>query len=97
MPTDVEDILSAARALPKGKQIEILRRLLESLAGGASELEAASLRFWASRTIEDLAEEHGTPTITDIHTLAFPEWPVDDRVDDMIAYLREQRYADRGA
>jgi hypothetical protein len=97
MPTDVEDVLSAAHALPKDKQIELLRRLLDSLTSGPDGLDAASLRFWAPRSLEDLAAERGTPIVADIRALALPDWPADESADEVIEYLREQRHADRRA
>jgi hypothetical protein len=70
---DVEDILSAARSLPPYAQLEILRRLAESLAGAFSPLDAVSDAFWAPRTIEELAAERGTPVVTDLRALALPD------------------------
>ncbi|HEV2238572.1 MAG TPA: hypothetical protein VGR57_18080 [Ktedonobacterales bacterium] len=97
MPTNVEDVLSAAHALPRDQQIELLRRLLDSLTSGPDGLDAASLRFWAPRSLEELATERDTPIVADIRTLALLNWPADESADDVIAYLRDQRHADRGA
>ena len=96
MPSDIEDVLTAAHALPKDKQIEILHRLLDSLTSGPDGLDAASLRFWAPRSLEELATERDTPIVADIRTLALLDWPADESADDVIGYLREQRHADRG-
>jgi hypothetical protein len=89
--------VSAAHALPRDKQLEIVRRLLNSLVGGSTGPETDGSSFWALRTIEELARERGTPIIADVRRLALPDWPADESADDLIDYLREQRHADRGA
>src|SRR5262249_25048311 len=97
MTTAVEDILAAVRSLTPSEQIEVLRGLAESLAGIVSPLETAAAEFWAPRTLAALAAEHALPLVTDIRALALPDWPADESVDDVIAAVRAQRRADRGA
>lgn len=97
MTTEAEDILAAARSLPPGEQLEVLRGLAESLAGTYRLLEATAAAFWAPRTLDELAAERHVPVVTDIRALALPDWPEDESADDMIAFVREQRHADRGA
>jgi hypothetical protein len=97
MTSDVEDILAAARSLPPQEQLEVLCGLAESLAGASSALEAAAAGFWVPRSLDELAAERHIPIIVDIGALALPDWPDDESVDDLLAYVREQRRADRKA
>ena len=96
MTSDVEDILAAARSLPPREQLEVLRGLAQSLAGVYVPLEDAAATFWSSRPLDELAAERHIPIITDIHTLALPDWPKDESADDLIAFVHEQRDADLG-
>ncbi len=97
MTSDVEDILAAARSLPPREQLEVLRGLAESLAATYPPLEVAAAAFWALRSLDELAEERHIPVITDIRALALSDWPEDESADEVIAFVREQRHADRGA
>jgi hypothetical protein len=96
MTSDVEEILAAARSLPSQDQLEVLRRLAESLTGAYPPLEGAAAEFWTPRSLEELAAERHFPVVTDIRAPALPDWPEDEDADDVITYLREQRHADRG-
>ncbi len=96
MTTDVRDILEAARALPIDEQIELLQGLAQSLAQAFSPLAHATAEFWSHRSIEDIAREQHTPTVTDLRALAMPDWPPEEAADDLISYVRDQRCADRG-
>ena len=95
MATDVEDILSAVRRLPLQEQQEVLRRLTESLITARSSLDRAASTFWTERSIDELAREQQVAPVTDIHTLALPDWPDDESADDLIDYIYAQRHADR--
>lgn len=97
MASDVEDILAAVRGLPPQDQREILRRLAESLATTNSPIDLAANDFWSARTVDELAREQRVAPVTDIRTLALPEWPDDESADDLIAYIYAQRHADRKA
>jgi hypothetical protein len=95
MTTEVEDILAAARSLPRAQQLEVLRRLAESLSGTDAALEAAALGFWASRSLDELAEGQPIAVGADLRTLAMLAWPDEESTDDFIAFVRGQRHADR--
>jgi hypothetical protein len=95
MTTEVEDILAAARSLPRAQQLEVLRRLAESLSGTDAALEAAALGFCASRSLDELAEGQPIAVGTDLRTLAMPDCPDEESTDDFIAFVHGQRHADR--
>ncbi len=95
MASDVEDILAAVRSLPPQEQREILRRLAESLAATSSPIDQAANDFWSMRSVDELAQEQRVAPVTDIRTLALPDWPDDESADDIIAYIYGQRHADR--
>jgi hypothetical protein len=95
MSVDARQILEAARALPPEDQLEILQGLAQSLARSLSPLTSASATFWDGPTIEELAREQHVAAVTDIGALASPAWPDDESTDDFIAYIYEQRSADR--
>jgi broad specificity phosphatase PhoE len=95
MATDVEDILAAARSLPRAQQLEVLRRLAESLSGTDDALEAAALGFWAFRSLDELAEGQPIAVGADVRTLAMADWPDEESTDDFIAFVHDQRHADR--
>jgi hypothetical protein len=96
MSSAVEDILASARSLPPQEQLEVLRRLAESLVGIYSTLESAAAGFWFPRSLDELAEAQHVPIITDIRALALSDWLEDESADDIIGYTREQRHADHG-
>jgi hypothetical protein len=95
MGTNVHDVLEAARSLPAHEQLEILQGLAQSLAQAFSPLDSASAAFWQQRSLDTIATEHAIPVITDIRDLAIADWPDDEAPDDLIAYLRTSRGADR--
>lgn len=97
MTSDVEDILAAVRGLPPREQQEVLRRLTESLAATSSPVDLAANDFWSMRSVDELAQEQQVAPVTDIQVLALPDWPEDESVDDLIAYIYGQRHADRKA
>ncbi len=97
MTTDVQDILKAARALPAQGQLELLQGLVQSLAQSLSPLANTSGAFWRAPSIEELASERHVGPVTDVRTLAMPDWPADEAADDLIGFVREQRRADRTA
>ena len=97
MTIDVEEILEAVRSLPPTKQLEVLQSLARSLGESLSPLAEASADFWAGRSIEELAAEQGVRVARDLGELAMPDWPADETADDLIAYIRSQREADRKA
>ena len=45
--------------------------------------------------MDELAREQQVAPVTDIHTLALPDWPDDESADDLIDYIYAQRHADR--
>lgn len=94
---DVNEILEAARSLPPAEQLAVLQRLAHSLSASWSPLVGSSADFWAQRSIEDLAVNQGVPETSSVGDLGMPEWPADETADDVIAYMRAQRAADRGA
>ena len=94
MTTQAQEILEAARALPPYEQLELLEGLAQSLAQTLSPFSQATNEFWAHRSLEDIEAEQRTPVVTDIFTLAMPEWPRDETADDLIGYIRDQRRAD---
>ncbi len=96
MTTDVEEILEAVRSLPAVKQLEVLQSLTRSLSESWSPLVGASAEFWSRRSIEELAAEQGVPVAGALSALAMSGWPADETADDLIAYIRSQRDADRG-
>lgn len=91
MTTSVDDILAAARSLPPHEQLDVLKGLAQSLADAFSPLVAASAQFWSRRSIDDLAREQHVPVVNDVAVLAMPDWPEDESVDDLIAFIRRQR------
>jgi hypothetical protein len=93
MASDVEDILAAVRGLPPHDQREILRRLTESLVPDEKAIERANENFWNSRSIDEIIREQQVAPIYDLRTLAFSDWPEDESVDDLIAYIYAQRAA----
>lgn len=97
MTTDVEEILEAVRSLPPAKQFEVLQSLARSLGEPLSPLASASADFWSGRSLEELASEQGVHVARDLDELAMPDWPADETADDLIAYVRSQREADRKA
>lgn len=96
MTTAIDDIVAAARSLPRAEQLEVLRRLAESLGGTDPTLESLAAGFWTSRSLDELAAEQQVAAVTDVQTLAMPDWPEEERADEVIAFVREQRQADRG-
>lgn len=95
MTTNVRDILEAARTLPPREQLELLQGIAQSLAETLENpLNTASTEFRSQRSIEELAQARDVPVVTDVHTLAMPEWPDDETVDDLISFVQEQRAAD---
>ncbi len=97
MTTDVEEILEAVRSLPPAKQLEVLQSLARSLGESWSPLAQASADFWSGRSVEELAAEQGIPVASSLDKLTMPDWPADETADDLIAYIRSQREADRKA
>jgi hypothetical protein len=95
MTTDVEDILKAARSLPPHEQLEVMQGLAQSLRMVLSPLASASAAFKANRSLAELIAEQKVPVVSDIQALAMPDWPEDETADDVIAYVRGQRAADR--
>ena len=94
MSTDAKEILKSARALPLREQLEVLQGLAQSLAQALSPLADLSAAFWANRSLDELARERQTPVIHDLAALAMPTEPDDESVDEMIAYLYDQRQLD---
>jgi hypothetical protein len=45
----------------------------------------------------ELASERHVGPVTDVQSLAMPDWPADEAADDLIGFVREQRRADRTA
>ena len=97
MASDVEDILAAVRSLPPQEQQEVLRRLTESLVPDEQALDRANENFWNSRTIDEIIREQQIAPIDDLRTLAFPDWPEDESVDEFLKFVYSQRHADRDA
>jgi hypothetical protein len=95
MTTEVRDLLAAARALSPQEQVELLLGLAQSLAQSLSPLTHANANFWSHRSVEDLLHEHPVPVVADIKQLAMPEWPADESLDDFLAFVKQQRVADR--
>lgn len=54
------------------------------------EIEPLAADFWRSRTIEDLARQHGVGPCTDPTDLG-RDWPEGESVDDFLALLRKGR------
>lgn len=97
MSANVEDVLDAVRSLPPDEQLRVLQNLARSLNRSWSPLVEPSANFWSTRSIEELAAEQSVPTVSSLDRLAMPDWPADESADELIAYIRLQREADRGA
>jgi hypothetical protein len=97
MTTDTEAIFNAARSLPPLEQLELMQRLAQSLATSLSPLAAGSAAFWRSVSIEEVVREQKVAPVTDVSSLAMTDWPEDETADEVIAFVREQRRADREA
>ena len=95
MSVDAQKILEAARALPPESQLEILQGLAQSLARSLAPLTSASATFWDSLSLEELASEQHVSPVTDVSALQSSAWPEDESVDEFLAYMYEQRSADR--
>lgn len=51
--------------------------------------------FWQPQSSGQLIQVQAVPPMHDITRLAFDEWAEDEPADEMIAYIYEQRQADR--
>jgi hypothetical protein len=94
MTQQLQTVLEAAHSLSPLEQLELIQELSHSLQQSYPfMLDAAA--FWRPRSIEEIAENHPAPVVSDIHALAVDFWPSDESADDIIAFIREQRRADR--
>lgn len=94
MSANVQNLLDAARSLSSEVQLELLRGLAQSLAQASSPLASASREFWPGRSLDELAQQQGVAPLHDIGALAMPDWPADEPVDDLVAFVRSQRNRD---
>lgn len=86
-------IEAATRLSPQEKYqlIEVVARSLNQI----DTLETRSSAFLRGRTLDELIAEQEPPVITDLEALAADFWPEDESADDIIAYVNQQRHADR--
>jgi hypothetical protein len=94
MTQQLQTVLEAARSLSPLEQLELIQELSHSLQQNHS-LTMSATAFWKPRSIEEIAEDHPAPIVSDISSLAVDFWPSDESADDIIAFIREQRRADR--
>lgn len=94
MTTEVRDILNAARALPPQEQLELLEGLVHSLTQRLSPLGSASAAFWQNTSLDQLLSERKADVVSDPQTLRMKDWPSDEELDDLIAFVHDQRLAD---
>ena len=104
---DMQDFLEKTLTLPTAQQFKILQGLVESLAHRFSQsdfrtgqrdgvrVEGLEGNFWTPRSLDELACARYIPVVDDIQTLADADWPEDETADDLIAFVRSQRAADR--
>jgi hypothetical protein len=95
MSANVDELLEAARSLPPDQQLELLRGLAQSLGQGLSPMAPASAEFWTHRSLGEIAQRQRITAFRDTGAFAMPDWPPDESVDDLIAFVKNQRWSDR--
>ena len=90
MMIHLQEVIDAARALSPPEQLEVVQAISESLAHGYPHA-LRSAAFWESRSIEDIAGEQRTPTVTNVGALAADFWPQEESADDLLDFIAAQR------
>lgn len=87
-----QEVIDAARTLSPPEQLEVVQAISQSLAHEYP-YALRSAAFWASRSIEDIAGEQRTPTVTNVGALAADFWPQEESADDLLDFITAQRRA----
>jgi hypothetical protein len=94
MPSELQQVIDAARALSLHDKLELLQIIARDLQQAEAFTEA-STAFWSSRSLDAIAQSQSVPVITDAHALAVDFWPEDESADDFNQFIAARRHADR--
>jgi hypothetical protein len=94
MPSELQQVIDAARALSLRDKLELLQIIARDLQHAEAFTEA-STAFWSSRSLDAIAQSQSVPVITDAHALAVDFWPEDESADDFNQFIAARRHADR--
>jgi hypothetical protein len=94
VPSELQQVIDAARALSLRDKLELLQIIARDLQQAEAFTEA-STAFWSSRSLDAIAQSQSVPVITDAHALAVDFWPEDESADDFNQFIAARRHADR--
>jgi hypothetical protein len=81
MTTQLQQVITAARALSPRDKLELLEIISRDLQQSYTFVEE-SAAFWSPPSIDEIGQTQAAPVITDIRTLAVDFWPEDESADE---------------
>lgn len=93
MTPQLEAAIAAIQPLSAKERQQLLEILIQSdsTSNSQPDLEVLNTQFWQGVSLQQL---HATQTPTIVHSLkdlTADFWPVEDSIEDFLAFLREQR------
>ncbi len=92
MTDKLQALIETARELSVVEQLELISTVSQLVQRAYHESDAS---FWQSKTVEQLIEEQGVRPVANLKDLTVDFWPDEERADDFIDYIYQQRVEDR--
>jgi hypothetical protein len=94
MAVHLQQLIREAQALSPREQVELISAVSDFLRRSYGQ-PLSPTDFWQPKSIEQLVQAQAVPPVQDILQLPFDDTADGETADDMVAYLNEQRRADR--
>ncbi|HEX6289101.1 MAG TPA: hypothetical protein VFZ66_07910 [Herpetosiphonaceae bacterium] len=93
MTANLQHLIGEAQVLSPQEQVELISAVSQFLHQSYQPPLIAD--FWQPKTPDQLIQAQAIQPVRDISDLVFDDWPEGETVDDMVAYIEQQRHADR--
>lgn len=93
MSIRLQTLIDAAQQLSPRERVDLIDAISHSLRHVYAEEEAAA--FWASKSLDEQLQLQKAPVVADLAEWRADFWPEEESVDELNAYLYQQRAEDR--
>ncbi|MBN2001384.1 hypothetical protein JW935_27815 [candidate division KSB1 bacterium] len=93
MSAKLKTLINAAQKLSPRERIDLISAVSLTLQHTFADQEEAA--FWESKTPKEHIQLQNVSAVVDIAELRADFWPQEEKTDDLIAYLSNQRAVDR--
>ncbi|MBD2109544.1 hypothetical protein [Nodosilinea sp. FACHB-13] len=93
MTPQLEAAIAAIQPLSPTERLQLLQILTQSDLGAnpQPDIKVLSAQFWQGISLQQLRDTQSPTTVHSLKDLAADFWPVEDSIEDFLAFLRKQR------